>query len=306
MEMLGNSLVYILVIAAGYALKRVGLFCTKDAAFLSKLVLYITLPAAIIKGFTNVDFSFSLILVFGVSLFTNAMLLVAGAALSRKCPPLERGLSVLNSNTFNCGNFAIPFLMGVVGPEAFAGMCMFDMASSATTFGPNVVLAQSVMNKRDGKKAGMLGIVKRLAKSPAFMAYFVMLVLCIFKLSLPSFLMNIAIMAGNANSFLAMLCIGILFDLKLPKTGVLTIIRILGSRYIICAAVAVLVWFFLPVSGEMARTTCIVLMAPIAGCATLLTVENGCDGAMSAVINSLSMVCSIAMMMALLVLLPVR
>lgn len=304
--MLSNSLVYIFVIAAGYALKRIGLFRPKDAVILSKLVLYITLPAAIIKGFTNVDFSFSLILVFLVSLLTNGLLLTAGAVLSRKCPPLERGLSVLNTNTFNAGNFAIPFLMGIVGPEAFAGMCMFDMASSSTTFGPNLVLAQSVMKKSDGKKTGVLGIVKRLARSPAVMAYLVMLLLCIFKLSLPSFFMNIAIMAGNANSFLAMLCIGILFDLKLPKTGVKTIVRILGSRYLICGAAAVLVWFFLPVSGEMARTTCIVLMAPIAGCATLLTVENGCDGAMSAVINSLSMVCSIAIMMTMLVLLPVR
>ena len=75
-------------------------------------------------------------------------------------------------------------------------------------------------------------------------------------------------------------------------------------RYSICFAFAALLWLFLPAPPETVWTIVIMTLAPIANCATVITVEEGCDGTMSAVINSFSMVFSIVVMVLLLLFLP--
>ena len=52
-----NSGVYLAVLAGGYLLKRAGLFRVQDARFLSAVIMNITLPAAIVKGFAGVELS---------------------------------------------------------------------------------------------------------------------------------------------------------------------------------------------------------------------------------------------------------
>ena len=304
MEMLENSAVYLFVLFGGYALKRIGIFDARDAKTLSTIIMKITLPAAIIKGFAGVDFTAALVRIALMTVVLNACLLGAGILFSRRRPAEERGLSVLNSNTFNCGNFAMPFLSGVVSAESFAGVCMFDMSNAVFTFGPNIALAHQVMaGGKNRVTAG--GVLRRMFREPTWNVYCVLIVMALFGLPMPEFVMRVANLAGTANSFLGMLCIGILFELHLPQGNVGLIAGILFRRYAICAAFAVFAYFFLPVPAEMARTTAIVLMAPIANCAAMISVENGCDGTAAAVINSMSMVISIVCMVTMLVLLPV-
>lgn len=59
-----NSGVYLAVLAGGYLLKRAGLFRVQDARFLSAVIMNITLPAAIVKGFAGVELSGVLLLTF--------------------------------------------------------------------------------------------------------------------------------------------------------------------------------------------------------------------------------------------------
>ena len=63
-----NSGVYLAVLAGGYLLKRAGLFRVQDARFLSAVIMNITLPAAIVKGFAGVELSGVLLLTFVFSL----------------------------------------------------------------------------------------------------------------------------------------------------------------------------------------------------------------------------------------------
>lgn len=217
-----NSGVYLAVLAGGYLLKRAGLFRVQDARFLSAVIMNITLPAAIVKGFAGVELSGVLLLTFVFSFLVSLTLVCTGAVLSRGRPAVERGTTILNTNTFNCGNFAIPFLSGVVSSESFAAMCMFDVGAAIFTYGPNAAVA-----------------------------------------------------------------------------------RVLAGRYTVCALAAVVLWLWLPVPREVARTLVVMLFAPVASCAPMITIENGCDGTVAAVINSISMVLSITIMTLLLAVLPV-
>ena len=304
MEMLENSAVYLFVLFGGYALKRLGVFDSGDAKTLSKIIMKITLPAAILKGFAGVDFTVYLVRVALMAVVLNFFLLGSGVLFSRGKQPAERGLCVLNSNTFNCGNFAMPFLSAVVSAASFAAVCMFDMANAVFTFGPNIALAHKVMEGGKGRVTAA-SVLRRMFREPTWDVYCVLIVTTLLGIPLPGFVLRVADLAGSANAFLGMLCIGILFELHLPKSDFGLIAGILARRYLICGAFAVFAFFILPIPAEMARTTAIVLMAPIANCAAMISVENGCDGTAAAVVNSFSMVISILCMVTMLVLLPV-
>ena len=78
-----NSGVYLAVLAGGYLLKRAGLFRVQDARFLSAVIMNITLPAAIVKGFAGVELSGVLLLTFVFSFLVSLTLVCTGAVLSR-------------------------------------------------------------------------------------------------------------------------------------------------------------------------------------------------------------------------------
>ncbi len=51
---------FVLVIAAGYLLKKTGLFKTSENRTIMKLIMNVTLPAAVITSFSNYERDFSL------------------------------------------------------------------------------------------------------------------------------------------------------------------------------------------------------------------------------------------------------
>ena len=300
---LENSFVYLFVLAGGYILKRIHVLPKESSAILSTIIMNITLPAAILKGAANSTFDLSILWVLLFAVILNILLLGAGYLFSRGRPGPERGLMILNVNTFNYGNFAIPFLSSMVSGGTFAYMGVYDSGSAFFTFGPNLALAQKAM-ERTGQKVTLIDVLRKLFTTPTICAYVFMLVMGALEWRLPALVMDVVSMAGSANAFLAMLCVGVLFEFHLPKSGYALIFQTLVIRYTICGLFAVAIWFFLPVPAEAVRTLTIMTMAPIASCAPILTVEAGCDGTTSAVINSISIVFSIAVMVLLLLLLP--
>ncbi len=300
---LENSFVYLLVLAGGYILKKLYVVQKEDTRFLSSLIMNVTLPAAILKGSANAELSGFLLIIFLLAILLNFLLLAGGFFASWGLPGRDRGLMILNSNTFNHGNFAIPFLSAYVSGDVFAAMGVYDAGSALCTFGPNIVLAHKVM-EQNGKKIALSDILKKLFTTPTILAYLLMLLMSAVHWQFPSVVAGVISMAGSANSFLAMLCVGMLFDLRLPKSGYGLILKTLVMRYSICFAFAALLWLFLPAPPETVWTIVIMTLAPIANCATVITVEEGCDGTMSAVINSFSMVFSIVVMVLLLLFLP--
>ena len=108
---------------------------------------------------------------------------------------------------------------------------------------------------------------------------------------------------GNANSFLAMLCIGILFQFKLNRDQWKIVIKLLSLRKIVCVSISLLVYLFIPLPNDIKIAICVVLMAPCAGAAPALTESSGADGTVAAVINSISIPLSMSLMTLLLTIL---
>ena len=63
---------FLFMIALGFVLKRIGLFSLDDSGFLSKLVLKVTLPMAIIKNFQGLELNRSYLMAIGIGFAVNS------------------------------------------------------------------------------------------------------------------------------------------------------------------------------------------------------------------------------------------
>ena len=161
-----RTILYTIVLAMGYTGKRAGLFRTSDSRFLSSLILYITLPCAIVEGFQGVTLSPALAASFGVGLAANLLLLVAGLVVSARKQPSQRAFFALNTSSYNIGNFAMPFLTGLLAADGFAAMCMFDIAVAMMTYGVNVAVADGLMGS--GKPFSLKPMLKKIFTTPTW------------------------------------------------------------------------------------------------------------------------------------------
>lgn len=285
-----RTILYTLVLLIGYIGKQCGLFQVSDRRFLSSLILYVTLPFAVIKGFQGVVLSPALLASFAVGLAANLLLLCVGLIISWNKPPQERAFFALNTSSYNIGNFAMPFLVGILSSDGFAAMCMFDIATAMVTYGVNVAVADGIMGS--GNAFSLTPMLKKIFTTPTFLVYLALIALSLLHLQLPTLVMDVADLAGGSNAFLAMLSIGILFNVKLPKNGLKNLVLLLISRYALNFIMAFSV-FLLPLPQSIQQALAVVLLAPIASSAPLLTDTSGADGQLSALANSLSIPISI-------------
>ena len=290
-----QTIVYLALLFLGYGFKQLGIFRTEDAGFLKSVILYITMPAAAVNGLKALELQPSFLWCFLIGFATCSILMAVGMFASRKASASDKLLFLFSFNSFNVGNFAIPFLNGLISDNGFAALCLFDISVAIFLYGIDYSVAESRKGQGGGFSPKLL--LKKLFCSPITDAYLIMLLLAALHLRLPSPILKLAEVAGNANAFLAMLSIGILFELSLDKKSLRTLLKFFSLRYVTVLLIAGAVLLFVPFPPDIRQAVCVLLMAPVASVAPLLTVNAGGDGGNAAQANSLSILIGIVMMM---------
>ena len=202
---------------------------------------------------------------------------------------------LFNLNTYNIGNFAIPFLTGLLSTDGFAALCLFDIGVAIYLYGIDYSLAEAV--KGGKSRFSLKFLLKKIFTSPITDMYLLMILLAALHLRLPEPVLKLASVMGNANAFLAMLSIGILFELKLDRKNLREMVKFFVLRYGTILVIMAGVILFIPFSPDIRQAICVLLAAPVASIAPLLTQNAGGDGAKAAQINSISILLGIAGMM---------
>ena len=294
-NVLTQTIVYVILLFAGYGFKKAGIFKVEDTDFLKKVILYLTMPAMAVNGLKDLELQPSFLWCFLVGFGTSTILMLVGMAVTRRKSPEERVMYLFNFNTYNIGNFAIPFLTGLISTEGFAALCLFDIGVAIYLYGIDYSLAEAV---KGGKGSFSLKfLLKKIFTSPITDMYLLMLLLAALHLRLPDSILKLASVMGNANAFLAMLSIGILFELNLEKKNLWDMVKFFVLRYGTILLIMAGVILFIPFSQDIRQAICVLLMAPVASIAPLLTMNAGGDGAKAAQINSVSILIGIAGMM---------
>ena len=296
-EILGRAGCFIAIIVLGYVLRKINFFKEGDFTVLSKIVLKITLPAAIVSSFAGKDIDLALLALALISIAQGAIYMIIMYVINAKRGKEAQSFEILNTAGSNIGNFTLPFAQSFLGPMGVITTSLFDVGNACICLGGAYSIASIV---KGGGKFSPMKILKALSKSVAFDCYVLMVLLTIFNIKLPGVVVSFAEIIANANAFMAMLMIGVGFKLSGDKSQIGSIVRILTVRYSIALVVALVSYFILPFLLEVRQTLVILAFSPIASAAPAFTADLKGDVGLSSAVNSISIVCSIIFIVAIL------
>lgn len=288
-----------LMIFAGYGLKRLGVFRGEDAKVLSRVIIHLTLPAALVVSFRDFYFDVGYLVLIVIAVVCNLGLLFLGLRLSQGKDLSIQALYGLNLSSYNIGTFVLPFVQSFLPAQALIGVSMFDAGNCPFNTGLSYALVSA---RGQGGWDRLRFVAARLSRSVPFMTYLALTLLSLLRVRLPEAVYQIASTVSGANTVLAMLMIGILFEVRVEGDKRRQIVRILAARYGCNFLLAVLVWF-LPLPLLVRQVSALALLAPIPSVSMVYCERCGCDPSIYGVVNSLSIVISLCLTFPLLLVL---
>ena len=289
LDILARAGCFVAIIFLGAGLRKAGFFKREDFYLLSKIVIRITLPAAIITNLSGRELEFSLLILILIGLVFGIVLIAAAYFINRRRDHTFRAFAVLNSSGVNISNFVLPFVQNFLGPAGVMAVSLFDVGNGVICLGGSYSVAGMIQEQR--KTFSLKPVFAALAKSIPLIVYVVMILLCLFHISLPEPVVNLAGIIGNANSFLAMLMLGVGF--RIDGSRIREVAHILLPRYAIGLAFSAACWFLLPVPAEYSHALVISFMGPIASAAPAFTAQLKGDHELASAVNSFSILISI-------------
>lgn len=289
---------FVSIIVLGYVLKRIGFFKQEDFSILSRITIRITLPCAIITSFAGKTIDPALLSLSFLAIGCGLLYVLMGYLINRKNSREQQAFEMLNLPGYNIGTFVIPFAQSFLGAMGVIAVSLFDTGNAVICLGGAYSLAAMV---KDGDGFSLKRIVRALLRSVPFVTYLLMLLMNLFKLPVPSFVLSVASIGSNANAFMAMLMIGVGFQLELGnKQQIGTIVKLLSIRYGLATVFSLIFYFLLPFALEVRQALVILAFSPIGSAVPGFTQELKGDVGLSSALNSFAMVISIAITVALL------
>lgn len=288
---LSRAACFVAIIILGQVLRRVHFFQPEDFKVFSKIVLKITLPAAIVYSFSDKEITLSLLPIALLGLGGGILYIVAAMVINVRSSKEQRGFEMLNMAGYNIGNFTLPFVQSFLGPVGVVTSSLFDTGNAVICLGG--AFSAASMAKGVGGNFSVKKIVRTLVTSVPFDAYVVMVTLSLLHLRLPQGVISFAEIISNANAAMAMLMLGVGFNLSGNKEQIREIVKMLSVRYGIAVMLALGFYFLLPYDLEYRQTLAVMAFAPLSSAAPAFTVDLKGDTGLASAVNSISIVISI-------------
>ena len=287
---------FVAIILLGFILRKVGLFKEGDFHVLSNITLKITLPAAIVVSFAQMEVDPGMLTISLLGFGGGVIYILVALMLNAKNRD-RRAFDVLNLPGYNIGLFAMPFVQSFLGPVGVVTTSLFDVGNAFICLGGSYGIAASI---KAGKGFSLGRILKALLTSVPFLSYVVMIVLNLTGVKLPAAVLDFADIIKGANTFMAMLMIGVGFKLAASWRQLGHILKIVIVRYAVAAALGAAFYFLLPFDLEIRKTLVLLAFSPIGSAVPAFTNEMKGDTGLSSAVNSICIICSIVIMTALM------
>lgn len=288
---------YIAIIIFGFVLRQTGFFKESDFSVLSKIVVRITLPAALIVNAATRDLTPQLLTLTLFGFFGSLFYVFVGWFLGRSKGKDAQAFNIVNISGYNVGVFIIPFTDVFLGSTGVMAASIFDVGNAFISLGGSCGVAAAL---KSGSGFDFKRVLKALSVSVPFLVHIITFAMNLLHIPFPAPLVQCAGIVSSANTFLAMLMIGVGFHLSLDKRQLGQISKILLVRYGLAIPLALCYWYLLPFDRIVRLTMVILTVAPLAAAVPGFTEEIGGDVGMSCTICSLMMVISTITIVALL------
>lgn len=284
------------IIVLGYLLKQHGIFPDSTVNVLSKIILRVTLPATIICSYASKSFDISLLMVVAIGFAANMIYVIIMMLLGKGQQPDDTAFDIVNTPGYNIGIFTLPLLQSMFGASSAVIASLFDTGSSIISLGGSYSIALLIKNN---DAFSFKIICLNLAKSIPLITCIIMLILSLSNIELPYLIIEFADMLSDANVFLGMFMIGIAFRLEIQKGKIGRIIKILAVRYFVALIIALICWNTLPFNVMIKQILVMLLFSPTAASSVAWTGELNGDTGTAGAIGSISILCSITVMLLL-------
>ena len=298
LEILIKAGCYVAIIVLGMVLRAVGFFKEEDFPVLSKIVVKVTLPAAIIASAAGRELDPNLLTLALLGFGGGVIYMVTGFLLNYKRGKDWQAFGLLNLPGYNIGTFALPFTQSFLGATGMLATGLFDVGNAFVCLGGAYGVAATI---KAGNGFDVKRVVKALSRSAPFLAYIITVTMNLTHIPIPGFVASCASIIAGGNAFLAMLMIGVGFKLDLKKDQLGLIAKMLLARYSVAAVLALAYYFLLPFDLEVRQTLVILAFSPIGSAVPGFTSELGGDVGLSCSINSVAILISIVIIVTLLV-----
>lgn len=292
---LSKALAFVLIILIGYLLKRRGFFAPTDYQLVSRIVLNITLPCAVITSFAHFEMDFSLLAAVALGLTGNLAMITIALLLTRRETVAAKIFYIFSLAGYNIGCFTLPFAQAFLTPFAVVALCMFDVGNSIMCTGMTYALTASCIGYADGRKDrfSIKNIADKLLHSVPFVVYIGMLLLSVAGVHFPKSVYTFTEIVGAANPFLSMLMIGMMFEIKLDKRAMGYVKELFSVRYfcsLLCAGTFI---YLAPFKQEVNYVIALAFMAPCTIIGPIFVEKLGGNVQLASLFNSMTIITSV-------------
>ena len=299
MDYIFKPMSYVLVIMLGYLLKRADFFGKDDHRLMSKIMVNITLPCTIIQAFDGFERDVKMFIIVGIGFVCAFVPILLMYLTTGKVEKRLRAYRMLNIGGYNIGCFSLPLVQAFFGNTGVVAACMFDTGNAIMMTGGAYAMTSTLLRTGGEERESVGDVLLKFVKSLPFDAYMIMIILAALGVKIPSVVFTLTRPAGQANAFVAMLMIGMMFEPAGDKALLRETARELVWRYLFAAVSAAAVYFCTPFDLVVRQTLCIVCFAPLSSLAPMYTDRCHSDTALASFTNSVSIAVSLMIMLAL-------
>ncbi len=279
-------------VALGYFLKRVGFFGKTDYRILAKIAINITLPCTVVASFAKLELDRSLISISVLAFVLNIAVLAYAWFTSAGIKERKlRCMDMFSVVGFNMGNFLIPFAQQFMGSAGVAVTALFDAGNSPMCTGGHYI-AITTMVGEEGRKTTVADVFRKLLASPPLLVYILMIIMTAAKLRIPEPVAEICSLTGNANAFVSMFMMGLMFEIHFEKEYMQEAAFVLIRKYLFSAVVALICFYLLPFELLVRQVLVLIAFAPIPSLAAIFTENVKGDVGLCSFITSCSFILS--------------
>ena len=288
---------FVFFIWLGWFLRRREIL--KESAFyaVSALVLYVTLPCIIITNLNGVKIEGVMVLVVLLGFLFNVLMLGYAWFVSRKEPDeKKRDFFRINTGGFSVGPLAVPYIQAFYHTTGLMTAFMFDVGNAVMSAGGTFAILAGTHEKNRSFWRVLKSIGAKMVRSGPLMTFALVVGMSAMGMKFPDEVTTVTKVGAQANTMLAMIMIGETIELSMNKEKFLTIVRVLGNRWLLCIVFALACAYCLPFEGEVRTAMVLLCLSPVPSMSLIYTMQLGCDVGMGANLNSLSVIISIAVM----------
>lgn len=299
MNYMVKPLSYVLLIVLGYALKRAGFFGREDYRLMSRIMINITLPCTIVRAFSGFSRDPQMFLIVGISFVCSMLPPILMYLATPGVDTRLRAYRMINIGGYNIGCFSLPLIEAFFGSTGVVAACMFDVGNAVMMTGGAYALTSTLLKTGGETRESARDILMKFLRSAPFDTYLIVFLLMALNVQLPEAVYTLAQPAANANAFIAMLMIGMMFEPAGDRTKLTEAARELAVRYAIAAVFALACYFLTPFSLIIRQTLVVLCFAPLSSLAPIYTDRCRSDTALASFTNSVSIAVSLVAMLAL-------